>query len=99
MSAAPPFQPAVAYALNFEQDWVNDLRESLQAKRNRLSAALTELGFDVHDSAGTYFLCADPRPLGVLRQHPVLRRAAGKKSRRGGDPDVGVLRSGLAAHR
>lgn len=59
-----PFQPAVAYALNFEQDWVNDLRESLQAKRNRLSAALTELGFDVHDSAGTYFLCADPRPLG-----------------------------------
>ncbi|APE18364.1 aminotransferase [Mycobacterium sp. WY10] len=59
-----PFQPAVAYALNFEQDWVNDLRESLQAKRNRLSTALTELGFDVHDSAGTYFLCADPRPLG-----------------------------------
>ncbi|WP_396927519.1 pyridoxal phosphate-dependent aminotransferase [Mycolicibacterium sp.] len=59
-----PFQPAVAYALNFEQDWVNDLRESLQAKRNRLSAALTELGFDVHNSAGTYFLCADPRPLG-----------------------------------
>ncbi|MCV7215883.1 pyridoxal phosphate-dependent aminotransferase [Mycobacterium crocinum] len=59
-----PFQPAVAYALNFEQAWVNDLRESLQAKRNRLSAALTGLGFDVHDSAGTYFLCADPRPLG-----------------------------------
>ena len=23
-----------------------------------------ELGFEVHDSCGTYFLCADPRPLG-----------------------------------
>ncbi len=59
-----PFQPAVAYALNSEEDWVNALRDSLQAKRDRLSTALTELGFGVHDSAGTYFLCADPRPLG-----------------------------------
>lgn len=59
-----PFQPAVAYALNFEEAWVQDLRDSLQAKRDRLAAALTELGFAVHDSAGTYFLCADPRPLG-----------------------------------
>ena len=25
---------------------------------------MTELGFGVHASAGTYFLCADPRPLG-----------------------------------
>jgi N-succinyldiaminopimelate aminotransferase len=59
-----PFQPAVAYALNFEEAWVGELRDSLQAKRDRLAAALTELGFGVHDSAGTYFLCADPRPLG-----------------------------------
>jgi N-succinyldiaminopimelate aminotransferase len=59
-----PFQPAVAYALNSEEAWVDALRDSLQAKRDRLAAALTELGFDVHDSAGTYFLCADPRPLG-----------------------------------
>jgi len=59
-----PFQPAIAYALNFEEAWVGALRDSLQAKRDRLAAALTELGFGVHDSAGTYFLCADPRPLG-----------------------------------
>lgn len=59
-----PFQPAVAYALNHEDAWVDALRDSLQAKRDRLSAALTELGFEVHDSAGTYFICADPRPLG-----------------------------------
>ena len=59
-----PFQPAVAYALDHEDAWVDSLRDSLQSKRDRLSGALTDLGFDVHDSAGTYFLCADPRPLG-----------------------------------
>jgi N-succinyldiaminopimelate aminotransferase len=59
-----PFQPAVAYALDHEDAWVDDLRESLQGKRDKLAAALTDLGFEVHDSAGTYFLCADPRPLG-----------------------------------
>jgi N-succinyldiaminopimelate aminotransferase len=59
-----PFQPAVAHALNNEQAWVSELRDSLQAKRDRLATALSELAFDVHDSFGTYFLCADPRPLG-----------------------------------
>ncbi len=59
-----PFQPAIARALNTEEEWVAALRESLQTRRDRLGAALDELGFDVHDSFGTYFLCADPRPLG-----------------------------------
>lgn len=59
-----PFQPAVAHALNTEDAWVNDLRVGLQGKRDRLSAALTDIGFRVHPSAGTYFLVADPRPLG-----------------------------------
>jgi N-succinyldiaminopimelate aminotransferase len=59
-----PFQPAVAQALNTEDAWVAALRTSLQDKRDRLARGLTEVGFRVHDSAGTYFLCADPRPLG-----------------------------------
>ena len=59
-----PFQPAVAYALNNEDAWVDALRDSLRSKRDRLAEALTGLGFEVHDSSGTYFLCADPRPLG-----------------------------------
>jgi N-succinyldiaminopimelate aminotransferase len=59
-----PFQPAVAQALNTEENWVAALRASLQDRRDRLSAGLTEVGFRVHDSSGTYFLCADPRPLG-----------------------------------
>ena len=59
-----PFQPAVAYALDHEDAWVDALRDSLQRKRDKLAAALTDIGFGVHDSAGTYFICADPRPLG-----------------------------------
>jgi N-succinyldiaminopimelate aminotransferase len=59
-----PFQPAVALALNTQQDWVAGLRKTLQARRDRLAAGLSDIGFDVHHSGGTYFLCADPRPLG-----------------------------------
>jgi len=59
-----PFQPAVAYALDHEDAWVAGLRADLQTKRDRLGSALTDLGFEVHQSSGTYFLCADPRPLG-----------------------------------
>ncbi|OBI22420.1 aminotransferase [Mycobacterium sp. E2497] len=59
-----PFQPAVALALDTEDAWVAGLRRSLRDRRDRLAAGLSEVGFEVHDSAGTYFLCADPRPLG-----------------------------------
>ena len=59
-----PFQPAVAYALDNEDAWVDSLRDSLQDRRDTLARALTVIGFEVHHSAGTYFLCADPRPLG-----------------------------------
>ncbi len=86
-----PFQPAVAQAFNTEDAWVAALRESLQAKRDRLGTALDDLGFEVHDSFGTYFLCADPRPLGYDDSTHVLRRATGE-GRGCGDSDVGVLR-------
>jgi N-succinyldiaminopimelate aminotransferase len=59
-----PFQPAVAQALNTEESWVAALRISLQDRRDRLTRGLTDVGFRVHDSSGSYFLCADPRPLG-----------------------------------
>ncbi|WP_343601748.1 pyridoxal phosphate-dependent aminotransferase [Mycobacterium sp.] len=59
-----PFQPAVAQALDTEQAWVAALQKLLQARRDRLATALSEIGFGVHDSVGSYFLCADPRPLG-----------------------------------
>ncbi|MEU1981241.1 pyridoxal phosphate-dependent aminotransferase [Nocardia sp. NPDC019395] len=60
-----PFQPAVAHALTHELDWVAGLRENLAGERLRLSAALADTGFRVHPSAGSYFVCADIRPLGA----------------------------------
>jgi N-succinyldiaminopimelate aminotransferase len=59
-----PLQPAVAHALDHELAWVDGLRESLAGKRDRLAAGLAEAGFAVHPSLGTYFVCADVRPLG-----------------------------------
>ncbi|OSC39986.1 pyridoxal phosphate-dependent aminotransferase [Mycobacterium decipiens] len=62
--AGAPFQPAVAMALDTQDTWVAALRSSLRARRDRLASGLMQIGFEVHDSYGTYFLCADPRPLG-----------------------------------
>ncbi|OXM74192.1 MULTISPECIES: pyridoxal phosphate-dependent aminotransferase [Amycolatopsis] len=59
-----PLQPAVAHALDHELPWVESLRTSLAAKRDRLSAGLAAAGFAVRPSLGTYFVCADVRPLG-----------------------------------
>lgn len=60
-----PFQPAIAHALTHELGWVAALRDSLAERRSRLSAALADTGFRVHPSAGSYFVCADIRPLGA----------------------------------
>jgi N-succinyldiaminopimelate aminotransferase len=59
-----PFQPAVAYALRAEQDWVAAHRAALQRKQHRLAEGLRTAGFEVRRSEGTYFVCADIRPLG-----------------------------------
>ncbi|MEU5257435.1 pyridoxal phosphate-dependent aminotransferase [Amycolatopsis sp. NPDC021455] len=59
-----PLQPAVAHALDHELPWVDGLRDSLQEKRDRLSAGLADAGFTVRPTAGTYFVCVDVRPLG-----------------------------------
>ncbi|MDL9937825.1 pyridoxal phosphate-dependent aminotransferase [Gordonia sp. ABSL1-1] len=59
-----PFQPAVAHALGNEMAWVAESAAGLQAKRDLLSAALSDVGFGVHRSEASYFVCADPRPLG-----------------------------------
>lgn len=59
-----PLQPAVAYALNNELPWVGGLRGDLARKHDYLAAGLADAGFAVRPSAGTYFVCADIRPLG-----------------------------------
>jgi N-succinyldiaminopimelate aminotransferase len=59
-----PLQPAVAHALRAEHGWVAEHRAALQGKQRRLAAGLHAAGFGVLRSEGTYFICADIRPLG-----------------------------------
>jgi N-succinyldiaminopimelate aminotransferase len=59
-----PFQPAVAHALRAELGWVDKHRAALQDKQQRLAGGLRVAGFGVRRCAGTYFVCADIRPLG-----------------------------------
>lgn len=61
-----PLQLGVAHALRHEQEWIDTLRHSLQARRDQLAEILSGVGLDlVVVTEGTYFLTADPRPLGV----------------------------------
>jgi N-succinyldiaminopimelate aminotransferase len=61
---AGPLQPAVAVALGLGDDYFTGFRDELQARRDHLTAGLTEAGFAVQPSDGTYFVTADITPLG-----------------------------------
>ena len=63
-TSGAPLQPAIAHALGFDDAFYRDLSTSLQAKRDRLSAGLREVGFEVFKPHGTYFVSTDIRPLG-----------------------------------
>jgi aspartate/methionine/tyrosine aminotransferase len=55
----PNLQKAVAYGLNKNMDYFKHLSIEMQTKRDRLCNGLRDIGFDVLDSQGTYFLTAD----------------------------------------
>ncbi|TDD89562.1 pyridoxal phosphate-dependent aminotransferase [Actinomadura rubrisoli] len=63
-AVSAPYQRAAAYALGNETAWVEGLRTSLQAKRDRLVTGLEAAGFVAYRPQGTYFVQADIRPLG-----------------------------------
>ncbi|QFG25900.1 pyridoxal phosphate-dependent aminotransferase [Actinomadura sp. WMMB 499] len=63
-AVSAPYQRAAAYALREELPWAEELRKSLQGKRDRLVTGLAAAGFDVYRPQGTYFVQADIRPLG-----------------------------------
>ncbi|MET8952743.1 pyridoxal phosphate-dependent aminotransferase [Streptomyces sp. NPDC004393] len=59
-----PFQYAVAEALALPETYFEEFRADLRAKRDLLTAGLTQAGFAVFRPAGTYFVTTDIRPLG-----------------------------------
>jgi aspartate/methionine/tyrosine aminotransferase len=63
-ATATPLQHAAAAALSVGPDYYRDLAASYRRRRDYLVAELSRLGFRVDPPAGTYYVCADFRPLG-----------------------------------
>jgi N-succinyldiaminopimelate aminotransferase len=63
-TTAPNLQAAVAYGLSKDDNYFISLSGELEAKRDRIGTGLADIGFDVLDCQGTYFISADFRPLG-----------------------------------
>ena len=61
----PNLQKAVAAGLRFESAYFKTLQNELQAKRDRLSRSLTELGFEIGQCDAAYFVNADFSNLGI----------------------------------
>jgi N-succinyldiaminopimelate aminotransferase len=59
-----PLQPAVAVALGLPDEYYENFRAGLQAKRDQLVAGLAAAGLTALTPEGTYFVTADISPLG-----------------------------------
>ncbi len=59
-----PFQYAVAEALALPDEYYIRLRDDLRAQRDLFLPGLREVGFEVYEPQGTYFVTADIRGLG-----------------------------------
>ncbi|HEY4152326.1 MAG TPA: pyridoxal phosphate-dependent aminotransferase [Pseudolysinimonas sp.] len=59
-----PFQPAIALGLSLPDTFFVDAAATLAAKRDLLGTGLRRAGFEVSRPSGSYFLIADPAPLG-----------------------------------
>jgi N-succinyldiaminopimelate aminotransferase len=64
-STAPNLQAAVAYGLEHGDAWIEPMRRRFTRARDRMSRGLRQAGYDVLDSASTYFLCVDLRASGL----------------------------------
>ena len=63
-ASGAPFQPAIAEALALGDDYFEELARDLCAKRDLISAGLTDIGLQVFPASGTYYVTADVTPLG-----------------------------------
>ena len=59
-----PFQYAIAQALALPDSYYTQLRDDLRAKRDLLAAGLGDIGFEVYQPDGTYFITTDIASLG-----------------------------------
>ncbi len=64
-TVAPATQAAVAYGLGKDDSYFNGLGADFQKSRDRLAAGLTDAGYSVLPSQGTYFLNIDLSASGI----------------------------------
>lgn len=69
-----PFQPAIAVGLGLPDGFFTGIAAVLSDKRDLLSAGLTNAGFAVSPSQGSYFVVADAAPLGFTDGAALCRR-------------------------
>ena len=89
-TTAPNLQVAVAYGLGKDDGYFEGMRQNFARSRDRFTAGLNTLGFDVIPSQGTYFVNIDIAASGRDRRRRLLpppRHGA----RRRGDPGLGLL--------
>jgi N-succinyldiaminopimelate aminotransferase len=60
----PNLQSAVAYGLMKDDEYFHSMRARFQRSRDRFSEGLTECGFSVLPSSGTYFVAIDIAAMG-----------------------------------
>ncbi len=73
-TTAPNLQAAVAYGLGKDDAYFEGMRENFARSRDRFTAGLKTLGFDVIPSQGTYFVNVDIAPLGETDDVAFCRR-------------------------
>jgi N-succinyldiaminopimelate aminotransferase len=59
-----PFQYAIAQALDLPDSYFAGMATDLQGRRDLLASGLREIGFEVYQPDGTYFITTDIAPLG-----------------------------------
>jgi aspartate/methionine/tyrosine aminotransferase len=73
-TTAPNLQSAVAYGLAKDDSYFEGMRANFARSRDRFTAGLNTLGFQVIPSQGTYFLNIDIAPLGETDDVAFCRR-------------------------
>ena len=73
-TTAPNLQAAVAYGLAKDDAYFDSMRTNFARSRDRFTAGLNTLGFQVIPSQGTYFLNIDIAPLGETDDVAFCRR-------------------------
>ncbi len=72
--ASGPFQPAIAVGLGLPESYFRSVADDLAIKRDRLVAGLREVGLDVFEPAGGYFVTVDIRPVSPDGDGPTFCR-------------------------